>query len=359
MKFRLIAAVCAALLTSAVVPARTATLDEIARMPAAEREAALVEGARREGKVMIYSAMIEDQALRPMMAAFRAKYPFIDAQFLRVDTRELINRTLAEVRARAVTVDVVEGGSISPALTRAGVVQPFHLPILASIPQDVYDPKGMWAATRLSYFGLAYNTKLVRADEAPRTYEDLLDPKWSGKMAWAAASETGGAIMFLTALRKTMGEEKGEAFIRKLADQKIINATGSAREIVNKTMAGEFSISLGIFLHHPIISAQKGAPVAPLPLEPVYENASVMLLLKQAPHPHAAILLMDFLMSKKGQEVIRDAEYFPSDPQVETSKALDPIIPAKAGLKHIFLSEDELFAGRVKSLDLQKKLFQN
>jgi iron(III) transport system substrate-binding protein len=338
---------------------RAATLAELAMLKGSDREAVLVEGAKKKGKVVMYSAMIEDQALRPLKTAFQQKYPFIDAEFWRADSRDLINKTLAEVRSRSVVVDLVEGGGVSQGLIRAGVTQPFSLPVLSSYEKELFDPKGMWAATRLSFFGLAYNTKLVAKSEVPKTYQDLLDPKWKGKLAWAATTETGGAAMFITFIRVLMGEEKGERYLSQLAKQNVVNLAGSPREVVNRVMAGEHSIALNIFLHHPIISAQKGAPVASQPLEPVPANASVMVLVKAAPHPHSALLLMDFLLSRKGQEVIRDADYFPADQAVPAQASLDGVVPKRANLSEQFLSEEVLFANRTKSLALLKKYFQS
>src|SRR5215218_3741016 len=104
---------------------------EIANLQGPQREQILVEGAKKEGKVVIYSAMIEDQALRPITQAFRAKYPFITADFWRADTRDLLNKALAEARARAVVGDLIEGGGVSQALIRAGIVQSFSTPALA------------------------------------------------------------------------------------------------------------------------------------------------------------------------------------------------------------------------------------
>ena len=97
------------------------TVAEIANLKGPDREQILVDGAKKEGKVVIYSAMIEDQALRPITQAFHQKYPFIEAEFWRADTRDLINKTLAEARARAVVGDIVEGGGVSQALIKAGV----------------------------------------------------------------------------------------------------------------------------------------------------------------------------------------------------------------------------------------------
>lgn len=348
------AAVCFFLgLVSAPQAADIATL---AKLTGPDRERILIEGARKEGKVVLYSAMIENQALRPLKAAFVAKYPFIEADFWRADTRDLINKTLAEVRARAVVVDVVEGGGVSQTLLRAGVLQEFALPGAARLPKDFVNPA--WVATRVSYFGPAVNTRLVSPAEAPKTYEDLLDPKWKGKIAWAANTETGGAMMFISFVRSWLGDQKGEEYLARLARQDIANLSGSPREVVNKLIAGEYPLALNIFLHHPVISAQKGAPVAPLMLDPVLGNASVMVLLKASPNPHAALLLMDFLVSEEGQKVIRDADYFPASPAVEVEASVAGIIPAKNNMQLQFISEEELFADRAKAIALQKKLFQ-
>jgi iron(III) transport system substrate-binding protein len=123
-------------------------------------------------------------------------------------------------------------------------------------------------------------------------------------------------------------------------------------------MSGEYAIALNVFLHHPIISAKQGAPVASRPMDPILGNASVMVLAKNAPHPHAALLLMDFLISPEGQEVIRKADYFPSDPSIEVEESVARIIPSKIGMQLFFLSEEELFKSRAYSIELQKKYFR-
>jgi iron(III) transport system substrate-binding protein len=352
-------AVSVAFACALAAPAPAATVAEIANLKGPDRERILVEGAKTEGKVTIYSAMIEDQALRPITSAFHQKYPFIEAEFWRADTRDLINKALAEARARAVVGDIVEGGGVSQALIKAGAVQAFSTPALAPYDKQRYDSKGLWAATRVSYFGLAYNTRLMKADDAPKTYEALLDPRWKNKLCWAATTETGGAMMFITFIRLIMGEEKGEAYLRDLSKQNIANMSGSPREVVNKVMQGECAVGIDIFLHHPVISAQKGASAAPQPLEPVMSNASVVTLSKGTTHPHAAMLLIDYLLSKEAQQVLEKADYLPAHPDVKPQSTLQGIVPSMAGLKERFISEEFLFEQRAKSIELQKKYFQS
>ena len=195
----------------------------------------------------------------------------------------------------------------------------------------------------MSYFGLAYNTRLVKAEDAPKSYEALLDPKWKGKLCWAATTETGGAMMFITFIRMVMGEEKGEAYLKDLSKQNITNMSGSPREVVNKVMQGECAVAIDIFLHHPVISALKGAPVAPQPLEPVMSNASVVTLAKGTTHPHAAMLLIDYLLSKDAQQVLEKADYLPAHPDVKPQATLQGIVPSMAHLKERFISEEYLF----------------
>ncbi len=352
------AAAVAALTQASSMNARAASVAEIANLAGADRGQILLEGARKEGKFTIYSAMIDDQALRPVTEAFKRKYPFIDAQYWRADSRDLVNKALAEARARAVTGDVIEGGGVSQPLARAGVLQSFKTPGNAEWAGDLRDNQGFWAATRLSYFGAAYNTRDLKADDAPKTYDDLLEPKWRGKMCWTGPAETGSGLMFITFMRLVRGEERAEAYLRKLSEQKIVNYTASPREVVNKVMAGECLISLNIFLHHAVISQQKGASVAARPLEPVAANASVATLAKGTQNPHAAMLFIDYLLSKEAQQVLEKADYFPAHPDIAPQPGLAHIVPKSAGLEQRFLTEEFMFSARAKSIELQKKYFQ-
>ena len=116
-----------------------------------------------------------------------------------------------------------------------------------------------------------------------------------------------------------MGEEKGRAYLRELAKQNIAPLPGSAREVLDHAIAGEYAIALQIFNHHAVISAKKGAPVDWIKMEPATGNLSTISVLKNAPHPNAAKLLADFIISKEGQEVFRAADYITAHPQVPAS----------------------------------------
>ncbi|HEY4135747.1 MAG TPA: extracellular solute-binding protein [Alphaproteobacteria bacterium] len=349
-------AVAAVLLWSAA--AQALTQQEIADLQGPDRQKTLEDGAKKEGKVTIYSGMIVDQALQPITEAFMKKYPYIKAEFWRADSNKIIQKILAEARAKSIVADVAESTSLSEPLIKANVVVPFNSPSLDAYPADYRDPRRFWGATRFSYFGAAYNTKTVSAADAPKTYEDLLDPKWKGKMAWREGSDSGN-LLFLTNIIMLMGDQKADEYFKKLSQQNIVNFTGSARTLVNRVIDGEYPIALNIFLHHPVISAQKGAPVAALPLEPVPSLNGTALLVKGAPNPYSAMLLLDFILSKEGQATLEKADYLPAHPDATTSPALQHIIPKKAGLKENFITPQKLFELNDKAEASLKKYFKN
>jgi iron(III) transport system substrate-binding protein len=144
-------------------------------------------------------------------------------------------------------------------------------------------------------------------------------------------------------LRLSWGEERAMEYFRKLAGQKIINfASGSARTLVDRVIAGEYPIALNIYAHHPLISAGKGAPVNSQLLDPVPSAAGALAVVKDAKHPHAAMLLADFILGREGQQIMAAAEYFPAHPGVAAQPQLAGIVPKQAGYAENFVSPQAL-----------------
>ncbi|MGE3646598.1 MAG: ABC transporter substrate-binding protein, partial [Beijerinckiaceae bacterium] len=282
-----------------------------------QRQEKLIAGAKKEGKVTIYSAMIVNQALRPLVTGFMKKYPFIKATYWRAASENIIAKVSAEVRANNLVADVVEGTGIGELAGQGNLVVPYHTPMLKDYPEKLRDKEGLWTPTRLSYFSIAYNTKQVAKDQVPKTYDDLLKPQWNGKMAWRIGTSSGTPL-FIANLRLARGEDKAMDYFKKLKDQKIVNfGAGSARTLVDRVIAGEFAIALNIFAHHPLISKGKGAPVDSALLDPVPATSATMVIPRGLKNPHAALLLIDFVLSKEGQEIVAKANYFPARPDVE------------------------------------------
>jgi ABC-type Fe3+ transport system substrate-binding protein len=341
----------------AAMPAFAAPAPDIATYKGADREQRILAGAKREGKVVFYSGMIENQALRPMADAFKKKYPFVTVEYWRGDSRGLVQKALTERRAGRVIGDILESTGGAEALIRAGAVAPFASSSAAGFPKNYLDPNGMWVASRLDYFGMAYNTRQLSAADVPKTYDDLLNPKWKGAIAWRADSEVG-AMLFIAGVMREMGKEKGEAYLKRLAAQRIVNYAGSARALVDRVGEGEYKIALEIYAHHPLISKAKGAPLDTQMLDPVPSALSTIQLAKNAPHPYAAMLFIDFALSKEGQEVLRAAQYLSPNPQVDTDPSLRKIIPRLNGLKETVFTPELMFQSRDEASALFNKYFR-
>jgi iron(III) transport system substrate-binding protein len=302
--------------------------------------------------------MIVNQALRPIAEKFSKKYPFVRITHWRADSEEMAQKVSAEVRANNVVGDVIEGTGVGEVAGQAGLLEPYSTPAIGAYPAQYTDPGHLWAPTRLSYYSIAYNTRLVPADKVPKSYEDLLNPAWKSKMAWRIGSSSGTPL-FITNLRLAWGEERAHAYFEKLKDQKIVNfGSGSARTLVDRVIAGEYPIALNIFAHHPLISKAKGAPVNSQLMDPVAATAATMGIVKGAKHPNAALLLIDFILSKEGQQVLAGADYFPADPAVPPLPVLAPVVPRIAGVPENFIGPDKLTKYTDSSEDIFRGLFR-
>jgi ABC-type Fe3+ transport system substrate-binding protein len=329
----------------------------IATYKGADREKLILEGAKRERKVSVYSGMIENQALRPLVEAFEKKYPFVDVEYWRGDSRAMVQKLLSEQRARRIIGDIFESTGGAEAVIRAGASQPIWSPSAASYPQNLIDPDRMWIASRLNYFGVAYNTRQVQPPDLPKTYEDLLDPKWRGAISWRADSEVGAGL-FIASVLRSMGKQVGENYLRRLSAQRIVNYAGSARALVDRVGEGEYKLALHIYAHHPLISQAKGAPLDVQMLEPVPSMVSTVQLAKGAPHPHASMLFIDFVLSKEGQETLRAADYMSPHPEVAINPSLRKIVPRFNNAKELVFTPELMFETRAQANAMFEKYFR-
>jgi len=292
-----------------------ASVEDVALLKSANREKVLIEGAKKEGKVMFYTGLIVDQVVRPLKQAFEKEYPYLQVEFFRGNSERIAQRVLAEYQAKRYDVDLISGSAATTMVKQAGYMQRFYSPHLAEYPTELKDAKGFWGTTNVYFMTLGYNTRMVKAAEVPKTYEDLLHPRWKGQMMWSTSSGSG-APQFIGNILLTMGEEKGKAYIQKLKSQNIAKSTASARQILDLVIAGEYPLAIQIFNHHAYISKQAGAPVEWQPLEPVTATINTVGLAKNAPRPYAAMLFLDFLLSKRGQKVVQLSNYLPSHPEM-------------------------------------------
>jgi iron(III) transport system substrate-binding protein len=304
------------------VPAQSeaASVESVAMMKGADRQKTLVEGAKKEGKLTWYTTLIVDQLARPLKAAFEKEYPFLQVEFFRGNTERIVQKAVAEYQAKRYDVDILDGTTTATLASKAGIMQPFTSPYLADYPADLKDAKGIWGATNLYFLTPGYNIRMVKPNEVPKTWDDLLNPRWKGNMIWST-SRGSGAPMMIGNILISMGQETGKAYLLKLAKQGIAKSTASNRQILDLVIAGEHPIALHIFNHHALISRKAGAPVEWHAIEPVTATFNSSGLAKNAPHPHAAMLFLDFVFSKRGQQVFRDVDYLPAHPEMPAKQA--------------------------------------
>jgi len=314
----------------------------------------LYQAAKKEGTVVWYTSLIINQAVRPLVAAFNKKYPGIEVQYSRGDSGPNAIKVLDEARAGKVQGDVFDGIATAPPLLKAGLVEKFVPTEVAKYPAALRDPEGRWNALVVYFLTPGINTDLVGKDEI-KTAQDLLNPKWKGKIAWGT-EPSSGAPAYVGAVLMSMGRDKGMAFLRALAKQDVVNVDATNRAVLDQVIMGQYAIALSIFDHHADISAKKGAPVAWLKVEPIPAPFHSIGLVKNAPHPNAAKLLIDFLLSEEGQRAFANVGYLPAMPSVPAKTA--QLKPEAGGFTATFISPATMTANVDQWVKVKKELFQ-
>lgn len=331
------------------------TNSEIANLKGPARQNLLLEGAKKEGALLWYTQLIEDQAVRPIVAGFTQKYPFIKLDYVRSGGAQLLQRLINEAQAGKTIADVYDGTVAGGAAKQAGLAEPFTFAEEDSLAKKYVDPDHMWVAFTVYFNGLAYNTNVVPADQAPKTYQDLLDPRWKGKIAWTSDPGNGAPVL-ITALRQAWGEQKTIDYLKKLSEQKVTDTQESVRALLDTTISGENPISLNIMLHHVVISLGKKAPVGYRALPPVPSQAPTVILVKNAPHPYSAMLFIDYLLSEEGQAVLSKANYPPVNPKLPVPEAFKQLTPAE---KDEYFIRPEIMASELnRSVEIYKSIFR-
>ncbi len=321
--------------------------------PTMAADASLVAAAKAEGHLAWYTTQIIDQLSRPVGEAFERVYG-VKVDYTRSDANEGARRIMNESAARHVEADVFDGVA-SPALVKQNLVMDYVPESARRLPAKYIDRAGHWLATNLYVYTLGVNTDLTPKGREPKTFADLLSPQWKGRMAWSGRASTSSAPGFIGAVFAAMGEDKGQAYLRELARQDIAPVSVSARQLLDQTIAGEYAIAIEILNNHAAISMGKGAPVIWAPLETSLVAMSVISATREAPHPNAAKLFLDFVMSPQGQAIYRDHDYIPVDPDIAP---LDPKLrPDDVTVKGYAPAPDELETLVPKWFGIYREIF--
>jgi iron(III) transport system substrate-binding protein len=265
---------------------------------AANQKKAILEDARKEGRIVFWGVLtVPDFQL--VAAAFRRRYPDIEVQYVRGGPERNVTQLFLEVAAGKYDVDLFQNTAVGTvAVKEKGLTDKYLSPQTKFLKRGLFDPGGAWVALHHTVVALGYNTKLVSKTEVPQSYQDLLKEKWKGKMSLDTEDYT-----ILTGLELAWGEQKALDYLKKLGRQQLRLVRGHTSQ-AQQLPAGEFEISIGLYLHRIAALKSHGAPVDHVLLDPVISNPMPVTLMKRAPHPYAAALFLDWALSQEGQETI-------------------------------------------------------
>lgn len=317
MSGRLKAALAGAclLLLAAPLPA-AAQLADLANDTSPDRLQKLIDGAKKEGTVSVYSS-IANEDMKALIPPFEKKYG-VKVRFWRASNEDILQRAVVENRGSRFEADVFEtDGSGMEGLKREKLLHPVKSPVFADLLPEALKPEA-WIGTRLNIIAGAYNTNSVRTGSLPKSYEDLTDPKWKGKLGIEAAD----ADWFATIVA-SRGEEQGLKLFREIVSKNGASVRKGHTLMANLVASGEVPLALTTYLYKVQQLKSAGAPIEPLFLDPVVARVNGIGVAAKAPHPHAAILFFDYMLTD-GQEILAKRQFFATnkkyDKDLETMK---------------------------------------
>lgn len=311
MKILLALALAAVLQSTALaqVPQRN---DETYRYHGADRDARLLERARREGSVVLYTSLAPTES-RPLAEAFEKKYG-VKVELWRALSDKVVQRVVTEAQGKRFSVDVVEtNGPEMEMLAREHILAEFNSPYIADLPPAAIPPHRLWMPDRMNYFVVGYNTEKVKRSEIPSTYEGFVDPKWKGRIGIEATD-----VEWMATLIKVWGDEKGMDYFRKLSAMRPDLRKGHVL-LAELVAAGEVPVGLTMYNSNIVSLQRKGAPIDFVPVQPVAARPQGIGVAKSAPHPDAALLFVDFVLSPEGQKLFESMGRVPASLKVKSA----------------------------------------
>jgi iron(III) transport system substrate-binding protein len=258
----------------------------------------ILEQAKKEGQLVFYSGIFEAEA-RALISRFEQRYPFIKTTLYRAGGVSLVSRIQNEHRAGSHLWDVFNSAGLEGfVLLEQGYFAKYVSPEARYFGEGFKDPDGFWTTMYASPYIATYNTRMVPAKDVPKDYFDLLDPRWTDKLALDPDD-----IEWYANLKKIWGEERARKFFSGLAKQKIVIRRGRALQ-TDLLAAGEIAVLVNNYHHIAVRVKARGGPVDWLALDPVITAVGPLAINRLAPHPNAAKVFVDFCLSKEGQQVL-------------------------------------------------------
>ena len=287
----------------------------------------LVDGAKKEGEVMVYHST-QTRDLEPIFDAFTKKYGVKVLEW-RSSSENVVQRAIREARAGRREVDMIENNLPEmEALHREKILRPIETPLYAELTRGIVPDHHEYATSTLDVFVLAYNTQKVKKEELPKSYEDLLDPRWKGRIA-AEVDDQG----WFGTLTEQLGGDKGVQLFRRIAERNGITVRKGHTLLANLVSSGEVPLALDVYSYKPPQLKRKGEPIDSFTMDPIIVQMHGVAVAKEAVHPNAAELLHDFFLGNEGQALLAKKDFTPSNRNVPSEfdgKTLHAVNPGEA-----------------------------
>ncbi len=307
-----------------------------------DRMARIIAAAKKEGTLTLYTTIAEKD-LPTIIKPFEAKYG-VKVNVWRAGTDKVLQRTLAETNAKRYDVDMIHFGSPEmEALHREKVLQPVASPAFKDLVQGSVPKHREWVATLLSVWVQAYNTNVIKKADLPKTYQDLLDPKWKGKLGIEAKNQD----WFAEAARSIGSEAAGIKLFADINAKNGVSLRKGHTLLTNMVVSGEVPLALTLYNYMPEQAKRKGAPIEWFAIEPAITRTNAMGITKHAPHPNAALLFYEFMLTD-AQALLVSMDYVPSNTKVESPlkdlklKLVDPVVSLDEQVKWEKLFDDAM-----------------
>jgi ABC-type Fe3+ transport system substrate-binding protein len=303
------AALCA--LAAGPLRAQAPDVAGLARYEGADREQRLAKAARGERELTLYSSLVVED-LTALAAAFEKKHG-VKLRYWRAGSEKVVQRVVTEARAGRFDFDVVEtNGPELESLHREKLLQQARSPYFKDLLPDAIRPHREWIGDRLNIFVQAYNTNLVKKADLPTSYQDFLDPKWKGRIGIEAED-----IDWFATVVTAMGEQKGLQLFRDIVAKNGLSVRKGHSLLAGLVASGEVPFTLTVYNHNADKLKKRGAPIDWYAIPPAIARVNGVALSRKPPHPNAAVLFYDFMLSPEGQAILVKGNYVPTNTKTQ------------------------------------------
>ncbi|MDB5990857.1 MAG: transporter substrate-binding protein [Herbaspirillum sp.] len=317
---------------------------DIALLQGPNRLQTLIDGAKKEGQLNIY---VVHTALPGMAAAFTKKYG-IKVNLWRASSENVLQRIVTEARAGRNELDIVQNNAPEmEALHREKLLQQVNSPYLNDLLPRAIPAHKEWVGYSIEMYVQAYNTGKIKKEDLPKTYQDLLDPKWKGKLG----IEQGDEAWFAAVLQE-LGQEKGTKLFKDIIATNDISVRKGHTLLGNMVASGEVPLALTLYSYNPDQMKDKGAPVERFNIAQPIAQFQTLGMLQKAPHPYAAALFYDFMLTDAQQMLadehdIATSKKFDTEQKNASMKFIDPAAALDQDEKW-HQAYDDVFVKRMK-----------